>query len=73
MAGNFILDTNIIIALFNNDENIKKQISKAKKILVPAIVMGDLFYGANNSEHKEKNLKKIIEFCNEVQILSCDI
>jgi len=72
MNGNFILDTNIIIALFGNDEGVIKKISEVKGIFIPAIVVGELFYGAFNSGKPEQNSGKINEFLNEVTILNCD-
>ena len=72
MSGRFLFDTNIVIALFDSDKEILKNLKKANHILLPSIVVGELFYGAYNSNLQEKNLKKIIDFCTEVQILSCD-
>lgn len=72
MNGKFILDTNIIIALFEDDNNVKLNISKAKMIFLPSIVIGELFYGAYNSGKQKKNIEKIIKFCGEIQVLSCD-
>lgn len=72
MSGSFLFDTNIVIALFDNVIEILKNLKKANHILLPSIVIGELFYGAYNSNLHDKNIKKIIDFCNEVQILSCD-
>ena len=72
MSGRFLFDTNIVIALFDSDKEILKNLKKANHILLPSIVVGELFYGAYNSNLQEKNLKKIIDFCTEVQIISCD-
>jgi tRNA(fMet)-specific endonuclease VapC len=72
MNGNFIFDTNIVIALFGNDVGVIKKISEVKGIFIPAIVGGELFYGAFNSGKPEQNSQKIHEFLNEVKILNCD-
>jgi len=72
MNGNFILDTNIVIALFGNDVGVINKISKVKDIFIPAIVVGELFYGAFNSGKPEQNSVKIIEFLRKVKILNCD-
>ncbi len=73
MSGKFILDTNIIIGLFANDSIIIKNIERTKYIYIPAIVIGELFYGAYNSKHKKTNILKIRELCSNIEILSCDV
>jgi tRNA(fMet)-specific endonuclease VapC len=72
MSGSFILDTNIVIALFDNDKKVIRAISQATHIYIPSIVIGELIYGAYNSGKPEKNIQRIVEFCNETQILNCD-
>ena len=46
MRGKYLLDTNIVIALFGVDSSVKKHISAAKEIFIPATVIGELFFGA---------------------------
>jgi tRNA(fMet)-specific endonuclease VapC len=72
MNGSFILDTNIVIALFSNEASIVEQISKAERIFLPAIVVGELFYGAYNSHKSDQNTQTIAEFVQRVNILNCD-
>jgi tRNA(fMet)-specific endonuclease VapC len=43
MNGNYLLDTNIVIALFDKDENVIDNIQKAKTVYIPSIVIGELF------------------------------
>jgi tRNA(fMet)-specific endonuclease VapC len=43
MSGRYILDTNIVIALFGNDASVAKEIATADEIYLPAIVAGELF------------------------------
>lgn len=54
MSGSFILDTNIVIALFGNDASVVREIEKATDILLPAIVAGELYYGAFNWRSQNK-------------------
>jgi tRNA(fMet)-specific endonuclease VapC len=70
MNGNFILDTNIVIAFFGNDAAVKAKIAKASDIYLPAIVVGELYYGAINSGKPEQNSLKIDEFVKEVSVLT---
>ena len=72
MNGSYILDTNIVIALFDNDKTVKKEIVKSEVIYIPAIVVGELYYGAFNSGKPDKNEQKIVEFLNEVNVLNCN-
>nr|NQU92826.1 type II toxin-antitoxin system VapC family toxin [Bacteroidota bacterium] len=73
MSGNYILDTNIIIALFAGDQDVLEEIAIAGEIFIPSIVVGELLYGAHNSGKPDQNIKKIEKFCNDIQILNCDI
>lgn len=49
--------------MFANDLAVKKALGLANKVLVPAIVLGELYYGAYNSGRVEQNV-------NEIQLLS---
>jgi len=62
MSGKFLLDTNIIIALFTGDASIQKNLALASKVFIPVIVLGELYYGARKSGQMEKNLARIEEF-----------
>jgi len=42
MSGSYILDTNIIIALFDGDESVKHELTQAEEIFIPSIVIGEL-------------------------------
>lgn len=44
-GNNFLLDTNIISALFKGEEIIASKIIEANKIYIPVIVIGELYYG----------------------------
>lgn len=72
MDGKFLLDTNILIGFFGHDEAITAQIKTAQEILIPSIVIGELYYGAFNSQRKKENVEKIDTFQNKVPIISCD-
>ncbi|MBX3036990.1 MAG: type II toxin-antitoxin system VapC family toxin [Anaerolineales bacterium] len=72
MSGKSLLDTNIVIALFANDEAVKNNLSKVDEIFIPSIVVGELFYGAYKSARAKENISKIDEFANQSVILGCD-
>ncbi len=72
MNGNFILDTNILIALFAKEQKVVEEIGKAKQASIPSIVIGELYYGAYNSGRTKENVEKIDRFKKQVSILFCD-
>ena len=63
MSGkNYLLDTNIVIALFAEDAAVIDAIKKAEKTFIPVIVLGELFYGAELSAKKTENIRKLESF-----------
>lgn len=72
MNGRYLLDTNIIIALFKEDKQVLKKVQEAQEIYHPAVVIGELYYGAFNSTRKVENLGKVDEYRNDVAILNSD-
>ena len=50
MNGRYLLDTNIVIAIFAQDASVTFQLATATEVLIPSIVIGELFYGAYNSK-----------------------
>jgi tRNA(fMet)-specific endonuclease VapC len=73
MSGNScLLDTNIIIALFNGEKGIAQKLDKYDEVLVPAIVAGELYFGAKSSNAKAKNAQKINIFLNNCTLLNID-
>ena len=73
MSGKYLLDTNIVIALFAEDHSVQKHISKAGEIFIPTPVIGELFYGAFKSERPKSNSARIENFAVSNTILACDI
>lgn len=73
MSGKkYLLDTNIVIGLFANEFSIIDQIESAKEIFIPVIVIGELFYGAEQSKNKSNNIFKIESFASVCTMLPCD-
>ena len=72
MSGRFLLDTNIVIALFANDATVKSNLVQASEIFLPSIAVGELCYGARKSGRVEANLSKIDELIASSTILGCD-
>jgi tRNA(fMet)-specific endonuclease VapC len=72
MSGRFLLDTNIVIALFASDPGVQQQLMAETEIFIPAIVLGELYYGARKSGQRDANLTRIDEFAAQSAILPCD-
>ena len=72
MNGSFLLDTNIVIALFAGDASVMANIAAAEEVFIPAAVIGELFYGARKSGRPAENAQRIEEFVADNVILSCD-
>lgn len=72
MNGRYLLDTNIVIRLFAEDKTVLDWLGKTSEIYIPAIVLGELFYGAHKSTNVESNTLKIIELSSHSTTLPCD-
>lgn len=72
MNGKFLLDTNIVIALFAKDTSVINSLANANEVFVPSIALGELYYGAHKSRHVEANIARINEFAASSSILICD-
>ncbi len=72
MSGKFLLDTNIVIALFAGESAIQQFMREAEQVFVPSIALGELYFGARKSGRVETNLARIDEFALSCSILACD-
>ena len=72
MSGRFLLDTNIIIALFAGEADIQEHLKRAEEVFVPCIVLGELYFGARKSGRVRENLARIDEFALSCSVLGCD-
>jgi tRNA(fMet)-specific endonuclease VapC len=73
MSGKYLLDTNIVIALFAGDLPVKKHIATAEEVFIPATVIGELFFGALKSGRPKANSARIESFAVSNTVLACDI
>lgn len=72
MNGNFLLDTNVVIALFAKDANVAQRVSNSS-VSVPVIVIGELLYGARKSGRVEANVERAEDFATTNVVLNCDL
>jgi tRNA(fMet)-specific endonuclease VapC len=47
MSGRYLLDTNIIIALFASEASVMQSLAQADEVFMPSIALGELYYGAS--------------------------
>ena len=73
MTGDsFILDTNVVIDLFKGSQDIADKIDASDSIFLPLPVLGELYFGAENSQRKAYHLSEIIKFLQIVVVLDTD-
>jgi tRNA(fMet)-specific endonuclease VapC len=73
MSGRYLLDTNIIIALFSNETVVKERLTQANEVFLPTVAIGELCYGAKKSGRPEENLARIDELVVSSTVLGCDV
>jgi tRNA(fMet)-specific endonuclease VapC len=71
--GRYLLDTNIVIALLNGDAGVLFHLDGASEVFVPAVVIGELFFGAAKSSRATENLDRLDEFVTGRAIINCDL
>jgi tRNA(fMet)-specific endonuclease VapC len=72
MNGSFLLDTNIVISLLEGEENVVNRVAETESVFVPAIVLGELYFGARKSFRVQENLERVEKFAAGTSILDCD-
>lgn len=75
MANSMLLDTNIVIAVLRQETQVRETLAAFDHIFLPAIVVGELLYGAHNAQHPNKEMAKVESFLtslDESAILPCD-
>lgn len=72
MSGRYLLDTNIVIALFGKDATVLQKLAEAQEVFLCSIVLGELHYGARNSVRINENLARIETLRSANTVLACD-
>ena len=73
MNGRYLLDTNIVIALFAEEEVVQQRLSEADQVFVSSIVLGELYYGAEKSTQVAGNMQRIDDFASDITVIGCDV
>ena len=61
MNGDFLLDSNIVIAAFERERSVLKRLKRAENVFLPSVVVGELLYGALKSSRARANA--CCEYC----------
>lgn len=69
MSGSVLLDTNIVVALFAKDQIVMDKLAQTEKVFVPSIVLGELYYGAENSSRIAENVARVDAFAQSSAVL----
>jgi len=72
-SGKFLLDTNIVIALLQGDATVLSNLDQAPEVFIPAVALGELFFGAAKSGRPSENTDKVERFATGRAIVSCDL
>lgn len=66
-----LLDTNIVIYLFNGDKEIAGRLDlySPREVAISFITLGELLFGALHSRKIDHNVQKVTEFSDAVQVI----
>jgi tRNA(fMet)-specific endonuclease VapC len=69
MVKRIAIDTNVAIAILNNQLTVIESLKKFQVVCLPVTVCGELLFGAKNSGLSAKNEKKYLSFIECCEIL----
>ena len=70
--GKYLLDTNIVIALFAGDRSVEMRVTHTENVALAPPIIGELYFGAQKSEKAAENLHRINMFIEQHILFSCD-
>lgn len=67
----FVLDTNILVASFRDEETVSRRLDdlSPEALFVPALVLGELYFGAQKSARPAENLPRFQDFAANSNVL----
>lgn len=72
MSGRYLLDTNIVIDLFAEEQNVIAFLEEAQEVFLPVIVLGEMYFGALRSQRVKENIHRLTAFAEQSVVLDCD-
>lgn len=73
MNGKYLLDTSVIVEIFQGNRKVLHSLSSAAEVFVPVVAIGELLYGATKSSRKKENIQQVKSFAQANVVLPCDI
>jgi len=73
MNGRYLLDTNIVVALFRAELTVREKVSQSHRLYVSVVVVAELYYGALASRQAALNLQRIHQFIAASVVLPSDL
>lgn len=70
--GSVALDTSVAIPLMEGEVGLLANLGQADEVFVPAVVLGELFYGASKSGRPAENTARVARFASAVSVLPSD-
>jgi tRNA(fMet)-specific endonuclease VapC len=67
-----LLDTNVAIALLENDSEVEQRLSQGATIYLPVITLGELYFGASKSMRPGENIRRVDQLAGTISIVNCD-
>ena len=72
MAGRFLLDTNVAIAVLEDDPAARERIGQADEVYVSVVALGELYLGARRSGRVTENVARVDELARRTPVIDCD-
>lgn len=72
-SGRYLLDTNIVIALFTGDRAVEAKVANTENVAFAPPIIGEFCFGAQKSEKVTENLYRINMFIEEHLLFSFDL
>jgi tRNA(fMet)-specific endonuclease VapC len=73
VSGSVLLDSNFIVALFEQDPGAQSALLAAERVFVPSVALGELYYGAQKSGRREENVTRVDRFAAANEVLPPDV
>jgi tRNA(fMet)-specific endonuclease VapC len=73
LNGRYLLDTNIVIALFAGDKAVEAKVRNTADVALAPPIIGELYFGAQKSGKVTENLQRINMLIEEHILFSCDL
>jgi tRNA(fMet)-specific endonuclease VapC len=71
--GRYLLDTNVVIALFTGEIAVRERVRNAAFVALAPPIIGELCYGAQKSNKVAENLHRINGFVQQNAFFPCDL